>query len=74
VTTQRPLERFPLLWIEEIRNVTFRSRRGEGWSGFVLREQLSYGDNFMMFWEMIFRVILAYLRKLAVAPPARLLQ
>jgi hypothetical protein len=32
---------------------------------FVLLEHLSHGDNFMMFWEMIFRVILAYLRKLA---------
>ena len=38
---------------------------------FVLREQLSYGDNFMMFWEMIFRVILAYLRKLASQPRGR---
>jgi hypothetical protein len=53
--------------------------RGPGTAArFVLREQLSYGDSFMMFWEMIFRVILAYLRKIrgnhAVAPPVRLLQ
>jgi hypothetical protein len=51
VITQAALEQFSLLCIVGIPNVIFRLRPGGGLFKFVLREQLSHGDNFMMFRE-----------------------